>query len=58
MVARGSPEDRAWRHFDEWIEEDTYMPLEVELAELTSAGFEAAFIWNAGPEGVVVERKP
>ena len=58
MVARGIPEDRAWQYFDEWADEDTYMPLEAELAELTRAGFEAARVWNDGPEGVVVARKP
>jgi hypothetical protein len=34
------------------------MPLEAALAELTRAGFEAARVWNDGPEGVVVARKP
>jgi tRNA (cmo5U34)-methyltransferase len=58
MVARGIPEDRAWQYFDEWADEDAYMPLEAELAELTRAGFEAARVWNDGPEGVVVARKP
>ena len=52
MMARGIPEDRVWKYFDEWAEEDTYMPLEAELAELTRAGFEAECVWNAGPENV------
>ena len=51
-------EERAWQYFEEWSEEDTYMPLEAELTELGAAGFEAERIWNDGPVGVVVARKP
>ncbi len=58
MMAQGIPEDRVWKYFDEWAEEDTYMPLEEELARLAQAGFEAECVWNAGPENVVVARKP
>ena len=36
LVACGISEERAWGHFKEWADEDTYFPLEVELARLTS----------------------
>ncbi len=58
MMAGGISENRAWQYFAEWAEEDTYMPLEAELAALTRAGFDAECVWNDGPEGVVVARKP
>lgn len=57
QVSRGIPEARAWQHFEEWAEEDTYLPLEDELAALRRVGFEARRIWNDGPVGVVVARK-
>ena len=37
---------------------DFATPLEEELAGLAQAGFEAECVWNAGPENVVVARKP
>lgn len=58
QVANGFTEAQAWRHFEEWSNEDTYLPLEDELAALRAAGFEAARVWNAGPIGVVVAKKP
>jgi len=58
LVASGIPADRAWQHFEEWAEEDTYLPLGAELAELARIGFEAECIWRDGPMGVVVARKP
>ncbi len=51
MVASGIDEDRAWQYFEEWSEEDTYLPLEAELAVLSDAGFEAERVWNDGPVG-------
>jgi len=57
-VANGVDEARAWEQFAEWAEEDTYLPLTEELAALRSVGFEAEPIWNDGPIGVVVARKP
>ena len=57
MVASGIPEDRAWRHFEEWAEEDTYLPLDAELEALQNVGFEAEGVWSDGPMGVVVARK-
>ena len=58
QVANGIPEEEAWAHFDAWAEEDTYLPLEVELDALRGAGFHAERVWNDGPIGVVVARKP
>jgi tRNA (cmo5U34)-methyltransferase len=58
QVRQGIAEDQAWAHFDEWAEEDTYLPLESELAALRRIGFEADQVWSVGPIGVVVARKP
>ena len=58
MVSRGIAEDRAWQYFEEWSEEDTYLPMEAELAELESIGFEARCVWKDGPVGVVLAKKP
>ena len=58
QVANGISEDQAWAHFDVWAGEDTYLPLADELSALRAVGFEAARVWNAGPVGVVVARKP
>ncbi len=57
MVASGIQEDRAWQYFEEWSEEDTYLPLEAELAALSRVGFEAERGWHDGPVGVVAARK-
>lgn len=57
QVARGIPEEEAWANFEVWAEEDTYLPLDAELAALRGIGFEAERIWNDGPVGVVVARK-
>ena len=38
MVSRGIPEERAYGHFDEWSDEDTYFPMERELEAMTRAG--------------------
>lgn len=54
QVANGVPEKQAWQHFEDWSEEDTYLPLDDELAALRSVGFEAERVWNDGPIGVVV----
>jgi len=56
-VASGIEEERAWVHFEEWADEDTYLPLDEELSVLRSIGFDADRVWNAGPIGVVVARK-
>ena len=54
MESHGIDEARAYRHLDEWSEEDTYFPLEDELAAMTGAGFDARRIWSAGPVSVLV----
>ncbi len=56
MVACGIDERRAWKHFDEWAEEDTYFPLEDELAAMRDAGFDAACIWRHCPNTLLVGR--
>ena len=57
MVSRGIPEERAYRHFDEWSDEDTYFPLERELEAMSRAGFEARCVWSRTPISVLVGRK-
>ena len=57
MVSRGISEERAYQHFKEWAEEDTYFPIEQELAAMTAAGFRAEIAWNQGPMAVLVGRK-
>ena len=57
QIRSGIPEDRAWAHFEEWAEEDHYLPLDAELDALRSAGFRAERVWSDGPVGVVVARK-
>lgn len=57
MVASGIAEGDAWRHFDEWAEEDTYLPLDAEMAAMRAAGFETECVWREGPMTVVVGRK-
>lgn len=58
LVASGIDEKRAWGHFEEWAEEDTYLPLADELEALAGAGFEADCVWTMGPISVVVARRP
>jgi tRNA (cmo5U34)-methyltransferase len=58
MARSGIDEAQARAHFVEWAEEDTYFPLEDELATLVSAGFEARCVWRREPSTVVVARRP
>jgi tRNA (cmo5U34)-methyltransferase len=58
QMRQGIPEREAWAHFDEWAEEDTYLPLDAELGALRGVGFESEQVWADGPIGVVVARKP
>ncbi len=58
LATAGISEERARQHFNEWAEEDTYLPLEAELLELSRVGFDAACVWREGPMAVVVARKP
>lgn len=53
MVASGIPEARAWQHFREWADDDTYLPLEDELDALHAVGFEPARAWSSVPISVV-----
>ncbi len=57
MVGQGIAEDRAFQHFEEWAEEDTYFPLEEELATVVAAGFDAECVWREVGMTVVVGRK-
>ena len=58
MVRQGIDEQRAFEHFEEWSEEDTYFPLEEELAAVASAGFDAECVWREVGITVVVGRRP
>ncbi|MCY4012554.1 MAG: class I SAM-dependent methyltransferase [Gammaproteobacteria bacterium] len=57
MVARGIPQPRAWQHFRDWADEDTYLPLDDELAALTAVGFSPARVWQSVPINVVRSTK-
>jgi len=57
QIAHGIPEERAFENFAQWAGEDTYLPLEDELAALRRIGFDASCVWTDGPIGVVVARK-
>ena len=57
LVASGIAEERAWKHFEEWAEEDAYLPLDAELEALTRIGFAAESVWSDGPIAVVVAKK-
>ena len=56
MMRCGIDEARAFEHFEEWAEEDTYFPLDEELAAMRAAGFEAECIWHERAIAVVVGR--
>jgi tRNA (cmo5U34)-methyltransferase len=57
LVASGIEEARAWEHFAEWADEDTYLPLESELAALVGAGFSARCVWRDRVSTLVVAEK-
>ena len=57
MVRQGIARERAFQHFEEWADEDTYFPLEEELAAVASAGFAAECVWREVGIAVVVGRK-
>ena len=57
MLASGISEERAWQHFEDWAEEDAYLPLDAELEALTGIGFDADSVWSDGPIRVVVAKK-
>lgn len=58
QVRHGIDRSQAWKNFESWAGEDTYMPLDEELDALREAGFQAKRVWNEGPIGVVVAQKP
>ena len=58
LVASGIAEARAWVHFAEWADEDTYFPLEAELGALERGGFRARCAWRDRVSTVVVAVKP
>lgn len=58
MVGCGIERSRAFEHFAEWADEDTYFPLEVELDALRAGGFDAECVWQQGPMAVVTGRRP
>ena len=58
MVACGIERQRAFEHFAEWADEDTYFPLKAELTALRDAGFDADCVWQHGPMAVVAGRRP
>lgn len=53
MAACGIERSRAFEHFAEWAEEDTYFPLEAELETMRAAGLDAQCVWRDGPMAVV-----
>ncbi len=58
LVRCGIEERRAYEHFDEWAAEDTYFPLEEELAAMRDAGFRAECAWQEIPNTLLVGRRP
>ena len=57
LVSCGIAEECAYSHFEEWADEDTYFPVEDELAALTDAGFDAACLWRVVPVTVIKAAK-
>ena len=57
MVRQGIAREQAFQHFEDWSDEDTYFPLEDELAAVASAGFDAECVWRKVGMTVVVGRK-
>ena len=53
MAACGIERARAFEHFAEWAEEDTYFPLEEEMAAMQAAGLDAECVWRNGSMAVV-----
>ena len=56
MVSHGIDEQRAFEHFEDWSGEDTYFPVEDELAAMAAAGFEAQCVWREVGIAVLVGR--
>ena len=58
MAECGIERERAYEHFAEWAEEDTYFPLEEEMAAMRAAGLDAECVWHEGSMAVVAGRAP
>ncbi|MCY3640095.1 MAG: methyltransferase domain-containing protein, partial [Gammaproteobacteria bacterium] len=56
LFACGISEARAYQHFEEWSDEDTYFPLDRELRAMREAGFDADCVWRQTPSTVLVGR--
>ena len=57
MMSCGIDERQAYRHFDEWASQDTYFPLEDELAAMRKAGFDAQCLWQRRPNTLLIGYK-
>ncbi len=57
LVSCGITESRAYQHFAEWSDEDTYFSCAQELAAMAQVGFEAECVWRQTPSTVLVGRK-
>ena len=57
LVASGIPEERAWQHFREWADEDTYFAVEEEMAAMRDAGLKPGLVWQDRVVTVVSARK-
>ncbi len=58
MATCGIERARAFEHFAEWADEDTYFPLEAELEALRAVGFDADCVWRHCSMAVVAGRRP
>ena len=57
LVSCGIDEQRAYEHFDAWSAEDTYFPVDDELAAMREAKFQAECLWQDRPNTLLVGRK-
>ena len=57
LVSCGIDEQRAYAHFDAWAAEDTYFPVDDELAAMREATFQAECLWQDPPHTLLVGRK-
>jgi len=56
MMSWGIGESEGDEHLERWGEEDTYFPLDEELAAMRDAGFDAECIWPEATIAVLVGR--
>ena len=57
LVSCGIDEQRAYEHFEAWSAEDTYFPVDDELAAMREAKFQAECLWQDRPNTLLVGRK-